>query len=184
MSKLKTALAFSKNVLTTGALFQTSRKVELDITSKIEKGSNQIFVEFGMGHGNITKEILDKMSDDGKLYSFEINKDFCEVVRKNILDKRLTIINKGAEQLNNVVDGQVDGIISSIPFSIMPKELGEKIIDLSYQKMKPSAFFSQVQYSRVLKKRFAAAFDRMEINQISVIPPEWVYHCYKKSEAL
>ncbi len=179
MNKLKTALAFSKNILTTGALFQTSSKVEEAISSKISDKPNMIYIEFGMGHGNITQVILDKMNPSSKLYSFEINEEFCDTVRASITDERLSIVNKGAEELNNVVEGQVDGIVSSIPFTLFTKEKTDSILKLSYDKLKSNCFFSQVQYSKVMKKKFAAAFDRFELNHVSKLPPEFIYHCFK-----
>ena len=50
---IKTSLEFTKNILVTGAFKETSRRVEMEITSKLPKKENQIIVEFGMGHGNI-----------------------------------------------------------------------------------------------------------------------------------
>lgn len=179
MSKLKTAIAFSKNLLTTGALFQTSSKVEQAITSKVSSDEDQIIVEFGMGHGNITAEILKKMHPSSKLYSFEINEEFCELVKEKIKDDRLVIINAGAEEIKNSIEDKANAIVSSIPFTIFPKEKTAQILDLSYQYLKAGAFFSQVQYSRVLRKKFEHHFDHMYIDQVSKIPPEFVYHCKK-----
>jgi len=180
MNKLKTALAFSKNLLTTGALFQTSSKVEDAISSKISNDPNMVYVEFGMGHGNITQVILDKMSPSSKLYSFEINEEFCDTVRKSIKDERLTIVNKGAEDLNSLVERHVDCIVSSIPFTLFTKEKTDSILKLSYDKLKSNCFFSQVQYSKVLKKKFISSFDSFELNHVSKLPPEFIYHCLKK----
>jgi len=180
MSKFKTALAFSKNVLTTGALFQTSRKVEIEISKKLTANGDIVVAEFGMGHGNITQEILNRLGPNSKLYSFEVNPEFCEVVRKNITDKRLIIVNKGAEELNTVISEDLDHIVSSIPFTIFSKDLRKQILDISYQKLKSQGTFSQVLYSKVMKKKFEMVFDQMEEKVISKIPPEFVYHWYKK----
>ncbi len=180
MSKLKTALAFSKNVLTTGALFQTSHKVEEAITSKVSSEEGQIVVEFGMGHGNITSEILKKLHPTSKLYAFEINEEFCDEVRENISDERLNIVNNGAEVLADHVKESIDCIVSSIPFTLFSKEKTEAILNTSYKHLKNGHFFSQVQYSRVLRRKFEGHFDEMTVDQVSKIPPELIYHCQKK----
>ncbi len=180
MSKLKTALAFTKNVFTTGAIFETSRKVELSITSKLTDQVDLVVVEYGMGHGNITKEILNKISADSKVYAFEVNKDFCDLVAEQIDDPRLTIVNKGAEDIDQVVAEQVDHIVSSIPFTLFSKEKTQQIFEISYKKLKSAGSFSQVQYSKVMKKKFEKFFDRFEERTISKLPPEFIYHCYKK----
>lgn len=179
MSKLKTAIAFSKNLLTTGALFQTSSKVEQAITSKVSSSEPQLIVEFGMGHGNITAEILKKMHPSSKLYTFEINEEFCELVKEKIKDDRLTIINAGAEEIATSIEGKADIIVSSIPLTIFPKEKTAQILNLSYEHLESGAFFSQIQYSRVLKKKFEHHFDQMDVDQVSKIPPEFIYHCKK-----
>lgn len=180
MSKLKTAIAFSKNLLTTGALFQTSSKVEQAITSKVSSEPNQIVVEFGMGHGNITREILKKIDSSSKLYSFEINEEFCNLVKEELDDNRLLIINAGAEELSAHVKEKAHCIVSSIPFTIFPKEKTDQILNLSYEHLLSGSFFSQIQYSRVMRKRFERHFDKMDVDQVSKIPPELIYHCKKK----
>jgi len=180
MSKLKTALAFTKNVFTTGAIFETSRKVELSITSKLSDQEDLVVVEYGMGHGNITKEILNKIGPNAKVYAFEVNKKFCDLVAEQIDDPRLTIVNKGAEEIDQVVLEEVDHIVSSIPFTLFSKEKTQQIFEISYKKLKSKGSFSQVQYSKVMKKKFDKFFDRLEELTISKLPPEFIYHCYKK----
>jgi len=116
----------------------------------------------------------------GRLYAFEINPEFCELVVNKISDDRLIIVNKGAEELNNVIEGKIDGIISSIPFSIMPKDKVDQILQTSIDKLKPGAFFSQVQYSRVLRRKFKIVLTDLEEVQVNMIPPELIYHSIKQ----
>ena len=99
---LKTSLEFTKNILVTGAFKETSRRVELEITSKLPTGPNQVIVEFGMGHGNITKEVLKKISPTSKLFAFEVKEEFCDYVDAQINDGRLVIVNDGAETSTNM----------------------------------------------------------------------------------
>jgi phospholipid N-methyltransferase len=98
--KLNTSLRYITNILTTGAVGQTSREVELEICAHLPRDENRIIVEFGMGLGNITLEVLNTISPSSTLYAFEVNKDFCEIARKTLHDKRLGIINSGAETNN------------------------------------------------------------------------------------
>jgi len=71
----KSVVDFTKNVKTTGALYQTSKQIEKEICSKIDQNT-KVVVEFGTGLGNITQRILDKLPADGKLYSFEVKAEF------------------------------------------------------------------------------------------------------------
>ena len=178
--KLKTALAYAKNIFETGALFQTSRKVELEICKKIPKHNDVVIVEFGIGHGNITKEILSNISENSKVYAFDVNNDFCEYVKTNLKDHRLKVINDGAHNINEHVIDKVDAIISSIPFSFFSKEKTTSILQNSYDILKEDAFISQILYSKHNFKKFKAVFQNCEIKKVQTIPLEYIYHCQKK----
>ena len=178
--KLKTSLEFSKNLLVTGAIKETSKRVEVEICKNIPEQSKAIIVEFGMGHGNITQAILNKLSPDSELYSFEVNEDFCDYVRKKIKDDRLIIINDGAENMKNHIDQKIDGVISSIPFSFFSKEKGLGILKDAYNSMNNNAYCSQVLYTKFNFKKFQLVFEDCEVKKFHGIPPEYIYHCQKK----
>lgn len=180
IKKVKTALEFTKNVFQTGALFETSRKVEIEICKYIPRSENAIVVEFGMGHGNITKEILNTISSSSKLYAFEVNKDFCEHVRKTIKDERLVIINESAEYLKKYVSEDVDSVIASIPFSFFSKEKGLGIIQDSYDVLASGSYYSQVLLSKFNFKKFQLIFDECELLKLPNLRLEYIYHCKKK----
>lgn len=177
--KIKTSIEFSKNLFVTGAITETSRKVELEICKNIVTDRNLTIVEFGMGHGNITKAILNKISPNSKLYSFEVKQEFCDYVKKSIQDDRLEIINDGAENMKNHINQKIDIVISSIPFSFFSKEKGIKIIQDAYDSMTNEAYYSQVLYTKHNFKKFQMIFDDCELKKFRGIPTEYIYHCKK-----
>ena len=178
--KIKTSIEFSKNLFVTGAITETSQKVEVEICKNIPTDRDVIIVEFGMGHGNITKAILNKISPNSKLYAFEVNQEFCDHVRQSIQDDRLEIINNGAENLKDHINQKIDGVISSIPFSFFSKEKGINIIQDAYDSMTNEAYYSQVLYTKHNFKKFQKIFDDCEIKKFHGIPTEYIYHCQKK----
>ena len=178
-TKLKTAFQFTKHILTTGAIGETSRDVEIEITKKVPSKPGMTIVEFGMGHGNITREILEQMSPDSKLYSFEVKKEFCEHVKNEISDDRLIIVNDGAENISKHVDTPVDAIVSSIPFTFFSKEKSELILGETYKALAKDHFFSQILYSKIHTKKLEAFFDKCTIVKTSNFPAGFVYHCEK-----
>ena len=99
-----------------------------------------------MGHGNITREILNNISCTSKVFAFEVNKDFCKQVESEISDSRLVIINDGAENIKKHINENIDSVIGSIPFSFFSKDkgMGMGIIQDSYDKLVDNAYFSQV----------------------------------------
>lgn len=177
--KIKTSIEFSKNLFVTGAITETSRKVEVEICKNIPTDRDVVILEFGMGHGNITKAILNKISPNSKLYAFEVKQEFCDHVRKSIQDDRLEIINDGAENMKNHINQKIDGVISSIPFSFFSKEKGISIIQDTYDSMANEAFYSQVLYTKNTFKKFRMIFDDCELKKFNGIPMEYIYHCKK-----
>ncbi|HAP01681.1 MAG TPA: hypothetical protein DCQ93_07140, partial [Bacteroidetes bacterium] len=78
-----------------GAVMPSSRYLVREMIKPIDFSKAHLIVEYGPGHGNITKEILKKMLPDAKLLVFEINPPFIEELEK-IKDNRLHIYAMGA----------------------------------------------------------------------------------------
>lgn len=179
-AKLKTSFAFAKNIKTTGAFRQTSEKVEKEICRYIDINVPQVIVELGTGHGNITKEILQRMNSSSLLYTFEVNEEFCAFVSSTIDDPRLHVINAGAERLMDYVDAPIDVVISSIPLTLFSKELIIDILNTVYKQLHINGSMSQILYSKLHKKKFEAIFDDVHVARIINIPMEYVHHCFKR----
>ena len=119
----KTAIKLTANITTTGAISEFSRFVEKDITKYVDINKSQIIVEFGGGHGNMTRAILERMHPDSQIFTFEIHDDFIPIL-KEIKDERLHIVhNSATEILHYVKRNSVDCIISTLPLNIIPKEI-------------------------------------------------------------
>jgi phospholipid N-methyltransferase len=176
---IKTSLEFTKNILVTGAFKETSRRVELEITSKLPTAANQVIVEFGMGHGNITKEILQTISPTSKLFAFEVNEEFCDYVASQIKDDRLVIVNDGAENLAKHVGVPVHAFVSSIPFTFFSKEMSRTILEGAYGALESGHYFHQVLYSKAHVKKFKSVFDEVKVKTMLNIPLECIYYCKK-----
>ena len=180
IKKLMTSFAFTKNLFVTGAVIETSKKSSVEICKYLPKGTNKVIVEFGMGHGNITKEILKRISNNSKLYTFEVKKSFCDHVKKNIKDDRLIIINDSAENIKIHVKEDVDAIIGSIPFSFFSKEKSLEIIQSAHNKLVNNGYYSQVLYTKFNFKKFQQVFEKCDIKKIKNTPTEFVYHCRRE----
>ena len=174
----KSVIDFTKNVKTTGALYQTSKQIEKEICSKINT-ETKVIIEFGTGLGNITQRILDQMPADGKLYSFEVNGEFLEDVKDLIQDDRLILINDGAQNFEKYVSEEVDCFISSIPVTLIPKEIVKSVIQKSYDALKTGNYFCQVLYSPFHKKKFSAVFEEVKIEKAASVPIGFIHHCRK-----
>jgi len=177
-SKIASALQYTKHFATTGAISETSREVEIEITNRLAK-EGKVFVEFGMGLGNITKEILANIPQDAKLYCFEVKEEFCKKVREEIKDERLVIINDGAENIRKHIKEEVDNMVSSMPFTFFSKEKTELILGEAKAILKSGGFYSQILYSKIHYKKFSALWDGCEMIKTSNFPAGYIYHCSK-----
>lgn len=175
---IKTAISFTANLKTTGALFQTSVRAENEVSKNIFTDKKQIILEFGAGHGNITKAILRKMHKDSVLYSFEINSDFCKVLSQ-IKDKRLVIVNDTAQNFDHHLSFQVDRIISSIPLTLIEKPIVLSILQKSQDRLKQGGCMSQIVYSTFHLNKFREYFKSVNYKFILGFPIEFVYHSEK-----
>ena len=174
----KTALSFTKNIKTTGAIGETSRFVEEEITSQVFPDQKQLIVEFGAGHGNITKAILNKMHPESQLIAFEVEDTFLDELQK-IKDSRLHLELISAGEIVNIAGaGAVDCIVSSIPITIIPKEIRNDILEKARQALKPGGTFTQVLYSKKLPL-FKQYFNVIDCKLVLNFPPAFLHFCVK-----
>lgn len=101
-------------------MIPSSRFLVNSMLKSIDFENARNIVEFGPGTGCMTTEILKRARKDAKLLCFEVNKIFCKVLKKNIKDKRLIIINDDAEKISKYMERykikKVNNVISSLPF--------------------------------------------------------------------
>lgn len=177
--KNKISLPLAKSLLVTGAISESSREVEIDICKYVSRSENKIIVEFGVGQGNITREILRTMSPTSKLYAFEVKESFCNHVKETITDDRLIVINDGAENLKKYVSGNINAVISSIPLSFFTKEKRFSIIQGAYDLLEDNSYYSQLLYTKFKSKKFLQIFEECYISSHKNLINEYIYHCKK-----
>lgn len=177
---LITAVAFTKNLRTTGAFYETSKYVVNKISKFVLNTHAQTIIEYGAGHGNITRGILFKMHPNSRLYAFEINKQFCETL-KEIEDDRLIIINASANDVDQhlLESNSVDCIVSSLPFTFITNNDKKQILAKSHNLLKKGHHMTQVLYSSMHLKFFSLFFVECKSNITMNFPPAYIYECRK-----
>ncbi|MGJ8662361.1 MAG: class I SAM-dependent methyltransferase [Marinicella sp.] len=138
-------------------------------------------MELGPGTGGTTKGILKYMQDDAELISVEINQKFIDHMNKTIDDKRLTISNKGAQNLVAIMDEHdwesADVIISGIPFTTLPKGMDKAIIKSIHEALKPGGIFLAYQLRDHVSKLAKPLFGEYTFKKVEFknIPPMRIY---------
>ena len=177
--------AFLNNPKQTGSIIQSSPFLARKIVSPINFKKAKLVVELGAGTGSVTKEILKQMPEDGILLCFEIDKDLCKKIKKNIKDPRLKTISDGAEKMKRYLSKfgkeQVDYFISELPLVSLGAEISEVILKLISDHLKPHGNYIQIQYSLLGKKKIEKIFPNIKVLFTPLnIPPSFVYVCSQK----
>lgn len=167
-----------KNIKTVGTITRSSNFLCKSMVKHVDFENAKTIVELGAGDGVITKHILERMKKDAILLSFEVNKAFCDRLRK-INDKRLIVIEDSAENLSKYLKEQnvehVEFIVSAIPFVALPDELGLSIVNECYKYLSLGGSFIQVHYSLLARKLYQKVFGNVDINFVPInIPPAFV----------
>jgi len=145
-----------------GAAFSTSKHVIKKMLENIDFDKANILVEYGPGKGVITTHLLERMRKDAVLYVFETNERFIKELL-NISDKRLVIINAGAEDARTILKNRykinkVDYVISTIPLTFSDRRKRKRVITKTYNLLNENGKFITYQYTgliyQLLKQKF------------------------------
>lgn len=180
--KLNFFKEFLKERRVVGAISPSSKFLAKKMISSINFEKARILVEFGPGTGIFTKEILKKMHPDAKLLVFETQTSFCEQIKREIQDQRMILINDSAEKIGEFLKihgfESTEHIISSLPFTVIPSQIKNSILNQSVKYLSPSGTFLQFQYSlnahKMLKSRFKTV--KLDFTPMN-IPPAFIYRC-------
>jgi len=147
---------------------------------KIDFKNADVIIEYGPGNGVFTKKLLKKANPNTKIFCFELNEDFYNILKNKFNDPRLILLNQGAETLKEVLKQynieKVDAVLSSLPLSFIPNEIKNKILDNSYSVLKKDGVFLQYQYSLNAKDEIKARYGKLKVNLIPLnVPPAFVY---------
>jgi phosphatidylethanolamine/phosphatidyl-N-methylethanolamine N-methyltransferase len=163
-----------------GSIIPSSRWMERRITRTAEIAKANLVIELGPGTGGTTKALLNAMAPEARLLAIEINPRFCDLLRESIDDPRL-IVHEGsaAEIPEALVKHDLDApdvVLSGIPFSTMPQELGLSILRSVRKSLKPGGRFVAYQFRDVVhtigKRVFGPASVQIELFNM---PPMRVY---------
>lgn len=185
MSRFQFLLEALKNFKEVGTVTRSSRALSRKAAGSITKDDRHV-LEIGAGDGAITVRILKNMPADGKLLCFEINPNMVEVL-KRIDDERLIVINDSAEKMEEYMRKHdiiaFDGVVSAIPFLVLPEPLAKRIIHLCKKNLKRGRFFSQIHYAKSKLALYMEAFGNIETSWVLLnVPPAYVFKCEKRED--
>lgn len=142
----------------------------------------RIVVEFGPGIGTLTNEILRRMHQDAMLVAIELNPEFVQFLRKEIVDHRLRVVHGSAAEVCRILAklnlSEADYIISSLPYAAMGNSSRQEIMEASRAALCESGTLLCFQYTKVVLPCLRSSFSsvRQEFELLN-IPPALIFNC-------
>ncbi len=147
------AVAFFKGFLRhpriVGSVIPSSRFLAQRILRLARLHSARTIVELGPGTGPITRAMLAVMTPHARLLCIEIDDAFASALRREP-DPRLVVHHGSALELSDALREPAlpapDVVVSGIPFSTMPAEMGRRILEQVWQTLAPGGRFIAYQF--------------------------------------
>lgn len=140
---------FLRNPQEVGSVIPSSRFLEQRIMSAAGLANARLVVELGPGTGGTTRAILRQLPEDAKLLTIDMSPDFVELL-DGIPDSRLINHLGSAENLSQILKdrnlGMPDAVISGIPFSTMPMQVGKNVVHAIQQVLSEGGRFVAYQF--------------------------------------
>jgi phospholipid N-methyltransferase len=176
---------FLKRPLEVGSIIPSSRFLERRITRTAGVNDAQLVVELGPGTGGTTRALLRAMKPTARLLSIEINPTFVKVLQRTS-EPRLIVHHGSAADLPAALAEHrlpaPDAVLSGIPFSTMPKEVGREILRAVYEALDPGAVFVAYQVRDRVEEYGTEVFGRASVQtELLNVPPMRVYRWEKRS---
>lgn len=183
MSKIDFLKTFIKD-RDVASITPTSLHCVKKVCTNIDFTKDLTLVEYGPGDGVFSKYILKKMTPASKLILIELNTDFYNHLKKTIKDPRVQIYNTRAGDVESALDsdliGNVDYVLSGIPFSFLEKSRKRVVLNATKNILKEGGLFLAYQTSGHLKKPVMEVFGNLETEREMLnIPPYLIYRVVK-----
>lgn len=185
MASKKTFLKeYFKSNREVGAFFPSSKFLGKRMMKHVDFKKAEVLVELGPGTGVFTKQIIENMSQKATLLVFETNETFYEALVTKIDDPRVKIYNESAENIVARLEEngfhKTDCIISSLPLTVIPKEVKSNIMKAAYKALKEGGNYVQFQYSLNAHKLLKRTFKKVKLDFTPLnVPPAFLYKCVK-----
>ena len=180
---LKNLLGNFKNI---GAITPSSRFLSRLIAtfSDLHTKTDGNILEIGAGTGNVTKYLLD-IKEKRKITSYEINKDFIEILNQRFLDKDIVI--EDINFLDTKGENLFDTIVCCLPLTNFSQAMNDKIAERLSAMLRENGTLIYFEYLLFSDLKKLHKFDNEKLQEIHRetmflnLPPARVIILKKKS---
>jgi phosphatidylethanolamine/phosphatidyl-N-methylethanolamine N-methyltransferase len=168
-----------------GSVIPSSGFMERRLVRIARLAQAESVVELGPGTGGTTRAFLRAMPASASLLAVELDPVFAEHVRSAVRDPRLVVHQGSAEDLVDALAAyrqrapQV--VLSGIPFSTMPPQVGLRIVQAVRESLAPGGCFVAYQFRDAVARLARQVFGEPERTELEAlnIPPMRVWRWVK-----
>jgi phospholipid N-methyltransferase len=143
--RLAFVLGFVRDPAGVGSVVPSSRRLERRLVRNARIAQARTVVELGPGTGGTTRAFLDAMSPQARLLAIELDPVFARRIGEQVRDRRLHVECGSAERIGEMLAARrlpaPDAIVSGIPFSTMPQDIGMRIAATVAEVLRPGGVF-------------------------------------------
>lgn len=168
---------------TSGSITPSSRHLVRKCLKNVDFAHARVIVEFGVGDGVITEEILNQLNPNCRLIALEINKNLCAYSSERFRDfNKLELHCASAFEFDSLLKelgiDKVDYIISSLPLSLFKKNEIENLFKKIPNYLAEGGAYIQYQYTLGKYPYFKKVFDQVSVDfTLRNAPPALIFTC-------
>lgn len=158
-----------------GSVTPSSHYLVEEMLSRTDWSQVRRAVELGAGTGVLTAQILRRLDQKKSLTVFELDKKLRDELKSSLhID-----VCENAEDLPRFLEPHsVDIILSSLPWTTLPRRCSFNILRGILQCLRPNGQFIAFQYSWQMYRLFKELFQSVKISFVlRNVPPAFVYDC-------
>jgi phospholipid N-methyltransferase len=169
-----------------GSVVPSSRYLAAAVAGAVPP-SAQCVAELGPGTGPITRELLNRLGPQAAVLALEIDPAFCALLRRDLPDPRLRVIEAPAQELGAhaaVLGRSIDAVVSGLPFANFPAALRYEIVRAAHAALAPGGVFSGYGYAPfALPPVLRDVFGNCRLGFVwRNVPPAFVFVARKRNE--
>jgi len=157
---------FLKHPVMVGSIIPSSRWTVQKMLAPVKWDECKLFVEYGPGVGTFCQPVLDRMRKDATLLVIDTNADFIDFLRRHFRDSRFVAVHGSAADVNDIIREfgfeHADYILSGLPFSTLPGDLGPKIASETAKAIRPGGAFLVYQFRARARDFMAPHFKQID----------------------
>ena len=184
--RLRESIFFLKRFLgaprQVGSVTPSSRFLTRAMLDRVDWERADCVAELGAGTGVFTREIVKRARPETKILVFEVDPALREVIRQENPDHPGLRLHGDAQELCAIMKDEgieaLDFVISSLPFTVLPHDMTENILNAVQDALSPKGRFVAYQYSQIMRSKLVSRFPDIQRKYVLLnVPPAFVYDC-------